>query len=224
MISIVGDESVGVYIKDSNTSDDTIDNTISGLYRQRGGVSVTGEKASAIIINGAIGKSFQLEAAVTARGVAHTQSDAGVEESELDLAAEKSQSGTAVKISANIDEGVLINGAVNRLVTDDERKALTAIREKRSNGTEADADDKDVSADKPSPIIMMKIAAQGQLFLMALRLRWKLQAVRPLSALPNICWIPPMMIMMKMTRWIFLTIAAHFYFLTHSSIAAALAR
>ena len=141
LISIVGDESVGVYIG----------NTISGLYRQRGGVSVTGENASAIIIKGAISKSFQLEAAVTARGVAHTQSDAGVEESELDLAAEKSQSGTAVKITANIGEGVLINGAVNRLVTDDEREALTAIREKRSNGTEADADDKDVSADKTDP-------------------------------------------------------------------------
>ena len=145
LISIVGDESAGVYI--GNTSG----NTISGLYRQRGGVSVTGENASAIIIKGAIGKSFQLEAAVTARGVAHTQSDAGVEESLLDLAAEKSQSGAAVKISANIGEGVLINGAVNRLVTDAERKALTAIREKRSNGTEADADDKDVSADKTEP-------------------------------------------------------------------------
>ena len=145
LISIVGDESVGVYIGK------TSGNTISGLYRQRGGVSVTGENASAIIIKGAIDKSFQLEAAVTARGVAHTQSDAGVEESELDLAAEKSQSGTAVKITANIGEGVLINGAVNRLVTDDEREALTAIREKRSNGTEADADDKDVSADKTEP-------------------------------------------------------------------------
>ena len=150
-ISVIGDASVGVYIEDRNTIDNTIGNRISGLYRQRGGVSVNGAGASAIIIKGAIGKSFQLEAAVTARGVAHTQSDAGVEESLLDLAAEKSQSGTAVKISANIDEGVLINGAVNRLVTDDERKALTAIREKRSNGTEADADDKDVSADKTEP-------------------------------------------------------------------------
>ncbi|MGI9439433.1 MAG: autotransporter outer membrane beta-barrel domain-containing protein [Parvibaculales bacterium] len=134
LISIVGDKSVGVYIG----------NTISGLYRQRGGVSVTGDNASAIIIDGAISKNFQLEAAATARGVAHTQSDAGVEESELDLAAEKSQSGTAVKISANIGEGVLINGAVNRLVTDDERDDLATIREKR-------ATDEAVTTDKTDP-------------------------------------------------------------------------
>ena len=146
LISTIGDSSVGVYIGDS----------ISGLYRQRGAVSVNGAGASAIVIDGAISQSFQLAATVTARGVVHSASNAGVVDPNLenpdadprlpyvDLATEKSQSGTAVKITANIGEGVLINGAVNRLVTDDESAALAAIREKRAN-------DEAVAADKTEP-------------------------------------------------------------------------
>lgn len=91
----------------------------NGYYRQAGIVDVRGEQAVGILIQGAIAESFQLEGSVFATGLASdTVSD--IPDSITLKPTQLERAGGAVRISASIGEGILINGAVNRVITADE--------------------------------------------------------------------------------------------------------
>lgn len=150
---ILGDNSVGVEINDN----------IGGYYRQRGRIDVRGENVVGIEVNDAIGGSLMIEAGVNAtgystipggspggpqRGGADYTNDEFDEFSDSQRAAnpqERRQSRAAVEISSMIGGGVIINGPVNRVVTEPEVAAFACfvesedcdddgINEKRNDG------------------------------------------------------------------------------------------
>ncbi len=143
-ISIFGDNAFGV----------DINAAIGGNYRQRGNIiDVRGENSVGIDVGGEISGSLQIEGLVNATGystysilVPH-----GTDESALTPAinnAERRRGGSAVNIRQNVERGVIINGAVNTVLTSDERDELIDISEAR---TDADGNLVDVTGMKDEP-------------------------------------------------------------------------
>lgn len=126
-IEMYGDETRGVDILGQ----------ITGYYRQRGNIDVRGEDGIGINIGAAIGGSLMIEAGVNATGYSTITPGStggptpGVDESDLTASQqtanqnERRQSRAAVEISADIQQGVIINGPVNGTRTAAETDAFT---------------------------------------------------------------------------------------------------
>ncbi|MDB2405886.1 autotransporter outer membrane beta-barrel domain-containing protein [Alphaproteobacteria bacterium] len=134
---ILGDNAIAV----------DINSTIGGYYRQRGNIDVRGENVVGIDIGADITGSLMIETGVNATGYSTIPSgtpggpqrggtdyidDDFDEFSDLQRAAnpqERRQSRAALQITANVGQGVIINGPVNRTVTDAEAKAFSCLAE-----------------------------------------------------------------------------------------------
>lgn len=127
-------------------NDTTADNTtnlaavrltgnVGQFYRQGGAVSVRGENATGISVEGVIGQSLQLEGSVTVAGFQSSRlSNNGLVSSETKLdTKELKLSAAAVKLSGNINEGLLINGPINGAVSKTESDSTSAISKNRTN-------------------------------------------------------------------------------------------
>jgi hypothetical protein len=111
-----------------------------------GAVTATGENAHGIYVDGPITGSLQIASRVSTTGFQTTLlSNNGLlaEETILD-ANELRDSGSAVYISENIGNGLILNGRMNGAVTDAEQTALDSVTSSRSEGT-------DVSATRTTP-------------------------------------------------------------------------
>jgi uncharacterized protein with beta-barrel porin domain len=142
-INMFGDNSRGV----------DIDNTIGGYYRQRGNVDVRGEGGVGIDIGNAVSGALIIEGGINAtgystipagspggpaRGGADSSDDDFDEFSDRQRAAneaERRQSRAAVEVSdtGRVNQGIIINGPVNRSITDDEQEELDTISERRTD-------------------------------------------------------------------------------------------
>jgi uncharacterized protein with beta-barrel porin domain len=150
---ILGDNAIGVDIK----------STIGGYYRQRGNIDMRGENVVGINIGADIAGSLIIDTGVNAtgystipggtpggpqRGGADYTNDDFDEFSDLQRAAnpqERRKSRAAVEITANVGQGVIINGPVNGAFTQAEANAFSCLAanegcdddgifEKRRNG------------------------------------------------------------------------------------------
>lgn len=152
-ISMFGDSARGV----------DIDDPIAGYYRQRGNIDVRGEESVGIDINAAISGALMVEGLVNATGYStiNTGTTGGPlhGRDESDLTAEQAQRNTderrrsdaAIHIAGNVDGGVLIGGAVNRVLTDAESDSLGDITEARADDDDDALTGTDVTLQKTDP-------------------------------------------------------------------------
>ena len=111
---------------------------ISETLRIGGSMQVVGEGSIGVLIEGELSKSLQIEGLVSATGFQSTAvSNAGLlaadDETNLD-ANELKDGGSALLISGDVDEGLLINGIINYLRTADEKASLETIASTRADG------------------------------------------------------------------------------------------
>ena len=111
-----------------------------------GAATVTGENAHGIFVDGPIDGSLQVSSRVSTTGFQTTGiSNNGIEEADSLLDAnELRDSGSAIYIAANIDNGLLLDGKMNSFVTEAEQAALDSVSADRTTG-------EDVSGDRLSP-------------------------------------------------------------------------
>ena len=154
---ILGDNAIGVDIKGA----------IGGYYRQRGNVDVRGEGSVGIDIGAPITGSFMIESSVNATGYSTAPTpQRGIDESGLTSAQqtanaqERRGGGSAVNVDGDIAGGIIVGGAVNRFITDDEQEDINAINERRSNDNN---DDDNVVSLKTDPYHFDENRADGRI-------------------------------------------------------------
>lgn len=157
-ISMFGDETHAVDILSQ----------ITGYYRQRGDfsgqtaeVDVRGEGSVGLNIAAPIGGALLLESGINATGFSTYSGSGGPshsrDESELTVdqiaanTAERRRGGAAVNIASDVNGGVIIGGTINRVETDAETTALSAISEARADDDDDANTGTDVTAQKTLP-------------------------------------------------------------------------
>ena len=132
-----------------------INGTIGGYYRQRGDIDVRGENSVAIDIGADITSSLMIEGLANATGYSTAPTPGrGIDESDLTAEQqtanqnERRRGGSAVNIDANVNDGLIIGGVINRVFSKDERDEINTINERR---TDSDNDNDNVVDLKTDP-------------------------------------------------------------------------